>query len=153
VRGDWYPVLKMQWVEGLMLNEFVREHLHKPQVLETLCHIWVKLARRLCEANVAHGDLQHGNVLLVPGSKAGALGVRLVDYDGMCVPALTLLKSIEVGHPNFQHPQRLKEGIYSLEVDRASGNEIWCREGHWAWPIGVAFAREGRQVLSRFIKV
>jgi hypothetical protein len=120
VRGDWYPVLKMQWVEGLALNQFVREHLEKPQILETLCHIWVKLARRLREANLAHCDLQHGNVLLVPGSKAGSLGVKLVDYDGMCVPALTLLKSIELGHPNFQHPQRLKEGIYSLEVDRFS---------------------------------
>ena len=69
---------------------------------------------------MAHCDLQHGNVLLVPGSKAGTLGVKLIDYDGMCVPALALLKSIEVGHPAYQHPQRLREGTYSLEVDRFS---------------------------------
>jgi hypothetical protein len=64
--------------------------------------------------------LQHGNVLLVPGAKAGSLGVKLVDYDGMCVPALELLKSAEVGHPAYQHPQRLREGTYGLEIDRFS---------------------------------
>jgi hypothetical protein len=94
--------------------------LNEPQTLQMLCQIWVKLASRLREASVAHCDLQHGNVLLVPASKAGSLSVRLVDYDGMCVPALTLLKSLEVGHPCYQHPQRLREGTYSLEVDRFS---------------------------------
>src|SRR5262249_43927405 len=73
VRGEWYPVLKMQWVEGFNLNSFVRDNLEKPQLLQTLCQIWAKLAQRLHEANLAHCDLQHGNVLLVP-SKAGALG-------------------------------------------------------------------------------
>jgi regulation of enolase protein 1 (concanavalin A-like superfamily) len=120
VRGAWYPVLKMQWVEGLTLNQFVKGSLDKPRALELLCRLWVKLAARLREANIAHCDLQHGNVLLVPGGKTGTLSVKLVDYDGMCVPSLTLLKSIEVGHPAYQHPQRQREGIYSLEVDRFS---------------------------------
>jgi len=113
VRSDWYPVLKMQWVEGFQLNTFVRDNLDKPPVLQSLCHIWLKLATRLREANLAHCDLQHGNVLLVP-SKTGALSVKLVDYDGMCVPALELLKSIELGHAAYQHPQRLKESSYGL---------------------------------------
>jgi hypothetical protein len=120
VRDDWYPILKMQWVEGLLLNQFVRENLDRPQVLDLLSQLWVRLSMRLREAEISHCDLQHGNVLLVPGKKAGSLHVRLVDYDGMCVPSLTLLKSIEVGHPAFQHPQRQSEGIYSLEVDRFS---------------------------------
>jgi len=46
------------------------------------------------------------------------LAVKLIDYDGMFVPALAQTKSGEVGHPNYQHPQRLREGIYSAEVDR-----------------------------------
>jgi hypothetical protein len=117
VRGTWYPVLKMQWVEGFALNAFVRDNLDKPQLLHALCQIWLKMATRLREANLAHCDLQHGNVLLVPG-KVGALSVRLVDYDGMCVPALELLKSIELGHANYQHPQRLREGSYGQHIDR-----------------------------------
>ena len=118
VRGQWYPVLKMQWVEGFQLNTFVKDNVDKPQLLQTLAQLWLKVASRLREANLAHGDLQHGNVLLVPGSKAGSVGVKLVDYDGMCVPALELLKSMEVGHASFQHPQRLKEGTYGLQIDR-----------------------------------
>src|SRR5262249_22219220 len=34
VRGQWYPVLKMQWVEGFQLNCFVKDNLGKPQVLQ-----------------------------------------------------------------------------------------------------------------------
>src|SRR5262249_42285281 len=118
VRGEWYPLLKMRWVEGPTLNEFVRNHLDKPQMLDLLCQLWQRLARRLREANVAHADLQHGNVLLVPGSKAGALAVKLIAYDGMWGPALASTPSGEVGHPAYQHPQRLRDGTYNPEVDR-----------------------------------
>src|SRR5262249_14649108 len=110
VRSEWYPLLKMRWVEGFTLNEFVRNHLDKPQMLDLLCQLWVRLARRLREANVAHADLQHGNVLLVPGRTAGALAVKLIDYDGMWVPTLASTPSGEVGHPAYQHPQRLRDG-------------------------------------------
>jgi WD40 repeat protein len=120
IANQWYPILKMHWVEGFNLNAFVRDQADNPQVLSTLCQIWVKLAIRLREASMAHCDLQHGNVLMVPGPKAGMLSVCLVDYDGMFVPALELLKTIEVGHANYQHPQRQREGIYSIHVDRFS---------------------------------
>jgi formylglycine-generating enzyme required for sulfatase activity len=118
VAGQWYPVLKMDWVEGLLLNEFVRQYLDRPAMLEALANLWVKLAGKLRNAGIAHGDLQHGNVLLVPGRDEKHLALRLVDYDGMFVPALARNPSGEVGHPSYQHPQRLREAIYSAEVDR-----------------------------------
>ncbi len=90
---------------------------------------------------MAHGDLQHGNVLLVPGTRAGTLHLRLIDYDGLCIPALAEQPSGEVGHPNYQHPERLSEGTYNAEMDRFShlliysalrclqsgGKELWER--------------------------
>jgi hypothetical protein len=118
IRGKWHPILKMQWVEGLLLNEFVRDNLDKPVLLGQLGLIWSRVAKRLREEGIAHADLQHGNVLLVPGSKNTSLALKLIDYDGMFVPALAKTKSGEVGHPNYQHPQRLREGIYNAEVDR-----------------------------------
>jgi WD40 repeat protein len=118
IRGEWYPVLKMRWVEGFLLNQFIRDNLDKPALLQALQQIWVRLSRKLRDADIAHADLQHGNVMLVPGSKAAALAVKLIDYDGMWVPALAKSKSGEVGHPNYQHPQRLREGTYNREVDR-----------------------------------
>jgi WD40 repeat protein len=118
VAGTWYPALKMQWVEGLTFNEFVRQHLDKPAMLEGLLQIWGRMAKYLRASGAAHCDLQHGNVLLVPGSGANSLAIKLIDYDGMYVPGLAGSKSGEVGHPSYQHPQRLRDGTYSLEVDR-----------------------------------
>lgn len=126
IRDQWYPVLKMQWVEGFLLNEFVRNNLDKPNLLEGLCQIWVRMGKRLREAGIAHADLQHGNVILVPGSSASMLAVRLIDYDGMWVPALAQKKSGELGHACYQHPQRQKDRIYSAEVDRLPLLAIAC---------------------------
>ena len=120
VRGEWYPVLKMRWVEGgIRLNEFVKQYLDQPKTLMKLLQLWVRMATQLRDAKVAHADLQHGNVLLVPQNGA-SLALKLIDYDGMYVPALAGTRSPELGHPAFQHPQRIREGAYSLEVDRFS---------------------------------
>jgi hypothetical protein len=118
VRGEWFPVLKMEWVEGFTLNEFVRDNADKPKYLAALLQMWPKLTARLRDANFAHADLQHGNVLLVPGGSQSTLGLRLIDYDGMWVPALAEHHSGEIGHPNFQHPFRLRDRLYNADVDR-----------------------------------
>jgi WD40 repeat protein len=118
VKGEKFPLLKMEWVEGFTLNEFVAQNLAKPHYLHALMQMWTKLTARLRDANIAHADLQHGNVLLVPGATPQKLGLKLIDYDGMWVPALSEFHSGEVGHPNFQHPLRLKEKLYNGDVDR-----------------------------------
>jgi hypothetical protein len=118
VRDQWLPLVKMRWVEGLRLNEFVREQLSKPLVLERLAQMWVRLAQELRDAQMAHGDLQHGNVLLVPSTRSSLLSLKLIDYDGMFVPALSDRPSAEVGHPNYQHPRRLRDGGYDGAMDR-----------------------------------
>jgi hypothetical protein len=141
VKGSWYPVVKMRWVEGLTLSEFVRGHADRPAHLEQLAGLWLRLAQQLTTAQMAHGDLQHGNVLLISGSKANSLRLRLIDYDGMFVPALADRPSGELGHPNYQHPERLRTGAYHGEVDRfshlviftalrsliAGGSDLWGR--------------------------
>ena len=140
ISGKWFPALKMLWVEGLTLNQFVEEHLERPANLQMLLDLWVKMAARLRDAGIAHADLQHGNVLLVP-MEGGSLALRLIDYDGMYVPSLAGSRSGEVGHPAYQHPQRLHEGTFNAEVDRfshlviytairsimAGGRDLWRR--------------------------
>lgn len=118
VRGQWYPIVKMEWVEGFTLNEFVRDNLNKPMYLHALLQMWGKLCSRLRESDTAHADLQHGNVLLVPGATPNKLGLKLIDYDGMWVPTLAERHSGEIGHPNYQHPLRLKDKLYTADVDR-----------------------------------
>ena len=125
VGSQWHPFLKMRWVEGLGLNQFVANYVESPKTLKLLLALWLKLAVRLRQARVAHADLQHGNVLLVPMQETGQFGLRLIDYDGMYVPSLTGKRSGEVGHPAYQHPQRLRQGIYNSEVDRFSHLAIY----------------------------
>jgi HEAT repeat protein len=139
VGGRWFPVVKMEWVEGLPLNQFVARYAHRPKVLEALLLVWARMANSLRAAEVAHGDLQHGNVLLVPGPTVNSLALKLVDYDGMWVPALAGCPSGEVGHPAYQHPQRLRYQVYGPTVDcfplllvatalsalRAKGRALW----------------------------
>ncbi|MDB5306970.1 MAG: hypothetical protein JWO38_1172 [Gemmataceae bacterium] len=141
VRGAWRPVVKMEWVAGRLLNEVVGDNAGRPAVLATLSRMWVKLCRRLRKSGITHADLQHGNVLLVPGSRPGAYGLKLIDYDGMYIPALAHLPSGEAGHPNFQHPVRIATRTYSPDLDRfphlvvvtalkgleVGGEDLWAR--------------------------
>ncbi len=100
VQGRWYPVLKMDWVPGLPLNTYIQQNLSRPEKLKTLADDWLRMLQDLRRQGVAHGDLQHGNVLVNEGK------LSLIDYDGMYVPALNNVGSNELGHRNYQHPLR-----------------------------------------------
>jgi hypothetical protein len=90
----------MEWVQGEPLSAFIERHLGNRSTLLSLARRWVEMVKALQQACIAHGDLQHGNVLVVEGQ------LRLIDYDGMYVPALRGEGSHEVGHRNYQHPLR-----------------------------------------------
>ena len=117
IRGRWQPIVKMRWVEGLALHQFVAQHAERPQNLKRLLELWSRLATWLRESSMAHADIQHGNVLLVPAD-GGILKLRLIDYDGMWVPALAGQRLAELGHAGYQHPERLREGVFNAHVDR-----------------------------------
>ena len=118
VRGEWRPAVKMEWVDGLQLNQVVRDQAGSTKVLDALGQMWSRLCKKLRDTGIAHADLQHGNVLLVAGTRAGSYGLKLIDYDGMYVPALANTPSGESGHPNYQHPLRAAKQVYSPDLDR-----------------------------------
>lgn len=100
IRTEWYPVVKMQWAEGDPLHVYIQKNLGNPRVLTSLAVQWVQMIQGLQQVHIAHGDLQHGNVLVVNSA------LKLVDYDGMFVPTLAGKRSSELGQPNYQHPRR-----------------------------------------------
>ena len=112
VRGDWYPIVKMDWVDGELLNGFVGSRLDQPDTLRRVAAQWrggpVASLRGL---RIAHNDLQHGNVMVQADGS-----IRLVDYDGMYLPEFRGERSPELGHKNYQHPQRSAEH-YDENVD------------------------------------
>jgi formylglycine-generating enzyme required for sulfatase activity len=101
VHGQWYPVVKMEWVEGIPLHIHVEQNLHNASALRKLAARWRGLVNSLRGSHLAHGDLQHGNALVTASGD-----LRLVDYDAMFVPALHGERSNEIGHSNYQHPKR-----------------------------------------------
>jgi hypothetical protein len=118
IRSSWFPIVKMQWAEGDLLHTHIEKQLRYPGSLATLRAKWVTLVRDLEAARVAHGDLQHGNILVRGGS------IHLVDYDGMWVPALKGRHATEIGHRAYQHPER-SEQDYGQEIDRFSALVIY----------------------------
>jgi hypothetical protein len=99
--GDtWFPVLKMTWVEGVPLDSYVRENCQNSALLLKLRWEFQIMMEKLRKNGVAHGDLQHGNILVSEGE------IYLVDYDAFYVPELAGRHSNELGHANYQHPTR-----------------------------------------------
>jgi len=110
VRNEWYPIVKMAWVEGLPLNQWVEENYRDAKALTDMAAKWVVMMKQLRDNNLAHSDLQHGNVMVTTTNE-----LRLVDYDGMYTPAFKG-RSPEMGHANFQHPRRTPE-FYNEQLD------------------------------------
>jgi serine/threonine protein kinase len=111
VNGKRFPVVKMQWVDGVPLDKYVEAHLFEPQVLLELASKITRMVADLESKGLAHGDLQHGNILVCGND------LKLVDYDGMYVPAFQGERSPETGLPSYQHPRR-DASVYNSAIDR-----------------------------------
>ena len=99
-----FPVLLMDWVEGITLDKYLRENLDDQYALEMLAYRFSLLAQWLIPQPFAHGDLKPDNILV---REDGTL--VLVDYDGMYVPAMKGQKARELGSPDFRHPLRTED--------------------------------------------
>jgi hypothetical protein len=108
----------MEWVEGEPLIPYVERNLSNSGVLLSLAARWLEMTKALGQLSIAHGDLQHGNVLVLNGD------LKLVDYDGMYVPDLAGKGSHELGQRNYQHPMRT-EFDYGPSLDNFSSWVIY----------------------------
>ena len=117
---DWYPILRMGWVEGETLDRFVngfveriKRNKEEPEALRNLAKKWLEgPVKEFQTLGISHNDVQHGNVMVTAQTET----IKLVDYDGMCVPDLEGKPSDESGHENFQNPKRTEKD-YGRHVD------------------------------------
>ena len=119
IKGEWFPMVKMQWVEGAPLNTWVDEHVNEPAALAKMAADWRAMVHKLTQHKLAHGDLQHGNIMVTPSNE-----LRLVDYDGMYAPVFGRGRAPELGHINFQHPRRTSD-FYQEDLDNFSALVIY----------------------------
>lgn len=113
IRGEWFPLIKMPWIDGDTLDQHILKNYKDTESMKSLLSAFHGLMDELEGAGLGHGDLQHGNIIVSKN------GLRLVDYDALFVPALAGKTSLEVGHPNYQHPER-NASHYDQDVDNFS---------------------------------
>ena len=114
VGTTWFPILKMEWVKGETLGTWLERHIDDPTALTAIAHHFSNLVSSLRSLGIAHGDLQPANIIVMSDGS-----LRLVDYDGMFVPSLAGARANELGHKNFQHPDR-SASHFDAELDNFS---------------------------------
>jgi serine/threonine protein kinase len=118
VNGKGYPIIKMLWLDGDPLNIYLSKAFSQKTKIENLLSDFVNLINELERFGIAHGDLQHGNIIVKNGK------LYLIDYDGMYFPELASLKTNEIGHINYQHPKR-SASHYNQNIDKFSAIIIY----------------------------
>ena len=106
-----FPVLLMDWAEGVTLDKYVHQHISDKYALQLITYQFCRMAAWLMSQPFAHGDLKPDNILV---TEDGAL--VLVDYDGMYVPAMQGQKARELGSPDYRHPLRT-EDCFNEHID------------------------------------
>lgn len=109
-----YPVVVMEWGRGVGLDAAIDGDLEDDGVFNSAPRFagnLYKVVKTLQEWNMAHNDLQEGNLLIDDQDR-----ITLIDYDGMFVPALEGLEANEIGLADYQHPKR-KAAHFSSTID------------------------------------
>lgn len=143
VSGNYYPILVMPWLEGNVLNLHIERNLSNPNEITWLPEAFLNMVEHLEQLGVAHGDLQHGNIMV--RHKA----LTLVDYDGMYLPELANSPAKVLGHLNYIHPERPNVPP-SVRIDRFPSIVIYL--GLTATAAAPALWRkysEGENILFR----
>jgi serine/threonine protein kinase len=123
VKDKRWPVLKMDWIAGQQLNEYVGYLADNGNTaaLRTLAERWLDLVNELQRVRFAHGDLQHGNILV---DRQGHL--RLVDFDSMWIPPLQgQAPPTESGHTSYQSQSSGAKFQWGPHMDTFSGLVIY----------------------------
>ncbi len=114
INGVGYPIVKMDWVTGTTLGEYIEQNYKTRNNVDQLRRSFAQMEADLTLRQIAHGDIQNGNILVLPQGQ-----LRLIDYDGMFVPGMSTGGGSELGHKNFQHPNRTAAD-FSQTIDRFS---------------------------------
>lgn len=122
VKGESYPITKMRWVDGRDLKKYICANSQDKETIKELAHNFLEMVSELHKHHIAHGDLQHGNILV---SDTGQL--FLVDYDSVYVPEMKdKYSDIITGLIDYQHPSRKKNSYSSEKLDYFSEAIIYA---------------------------
>ncbi|MDF5718135.1 MAG: hypothetical protein PUP93_30785, partial [Rhizonema sp. NSF051] len=105
VKDKVYPILKMEWSEGVDLYQYLQVNISDSKKLRLLADEWHKVCNVLMSYGIVHGDIQHGNIHVL--EKGGAINIKLIDYDSLFFSASgDICKDTIKGLDGYQHPKR-----------------------------------------------
>ena len=109
VNGAVYPTTRMKWLDGRDIKDYICYNRNDRHKLFELASNFFAMTQDLHRLSIAHGDLQHENIIVNPYGK-----IFLIDYDSMYVPALSYMnsKNSTNGKEGYQHPAR-ENCVYS----------------------------------------
>ena len=113
VAGQLYPIVRMEWVEGKSLCNFIKENLHRPHIFKSVADKFQEMVAVLHLNRISHGDLGDGSVLIQANGQD--VEIKLIDYDSLFVPTLGNQPDRIFGLKEYQHPQRIVGGGKSNE--------------------------------------
>ena len=139
INGTKYPTTRMEWTEGVSLRVFIEQNLQNSHIFKIVADEFQEMVATLHKHRISHGDFQDGNILLTKNNNA--VGIKLIDYDSLFVPALQGQPEQIVGLPEYQHPIRIMGGgqvnekvdyfselvIYLSFLSLAEKPELWNR--------------------------
>mgnify|MGYP002623751385 CR=1 FL=1 len=64
VNGFKYPTTRMRWIDGENIKQFICNHKGEKMRLKKLADSFLSMIQTLHQQEIAHGDLQHGNILV-----------------------------------------------------------------------------------------
>lgn len=105
-------IVIMQWVDSAPLKRYIHSNLNNPQKLEVLANNFKQMVAELHKHHIAHGDLQHGNIMV---NRDGS--IVLLDYDSMYVPSLKGSTDDIKGLQGYQHPKRWSNKFITEKLD------------------------------------
>ncbi|MDR1601063.1 MAG: hypothetical protein LBS42_01370 [Tannerella sp.] len=107
-----HPVVRMEWVEGDELKDYICKHKKDSSVLYRLAGEFRRMVATLHSCRLSHGDLQHGNIKVKNDGH-----IVLVDYDSLYHPSMGRMADCILGRPEYQHPLRAVNRNASEHVD------------------------------------
>jgi serine/threonine protein kinase len=112
VNGTLHPIVLMDWVDGQTLKEYINSNITNSSKILGLAEKFREMTAYFHKENIAHGDLQHGNILIKSDGSLVA-----IDYDSMFIEPLNGMTDTIKGLPGYQHPTRHSNQFVNSRLD------------------------------------
>ena len=112
VNGTLHPIVLMDWVDGQTLKEYINSNITNTSKILDLAEKFKEMTAYFHKENIAHGDLQHGNILIKSDGSLVA-----IDYDSMFIEPLNGMTDTIKGLPGYQHPTRHSNQFVNSRLD------------------------------------